>query len=178
MQVRPEVADTVRNEITDGAKTIQGCLQSYFEACVNVAECDEILRAVKESLSVCTERKNALRSELATERVSDAGGAGAPKPKTERKEAKTAKTPQIGKITAKVREDLGLSLERYRKKDGEESKLYLLRSTTEGGTKALAELFRSEEFAKIVHYKAWAKAYAIAEKNVEEFVKKTGLKVA
>lgn len=116
-----------------------------------------------------------------------------PKAKTEKKTTKKEKksdrpddefgktfqgVEQIMSLTAKVRKDLGLTLKKYVKADGTESKVYIFSGKDAKTTKVLHDLLTTEAYSKIAHYKGWANGYVIAEKNVKEFSKLTGVKTA
>lgn len=180
--------ELVRPEIASKAKNTQNVLVRFFTECITAEECDEYIKAISGAMTVMKEHKMALKGnsrehvKANVEQFTKTAKTEQPKvePKAESKKAAPAEpakaVTQISKITAKVRKDLGLTLERYIKNDGEPSKMFLLKSTSEDGTKALKDLFKSEEFKNLVHYKVWARAYSIPEKHVEQFTKLTGIK--
>lgn len=85
---------------------------------------------------------------------------------------------QIMSVTAKVRKELGLTLKKYVKADGTESKVYIFSGKDAKTTKVLHDLLATEAYSKIAHYKGWANGYVVADKNVDEFSKKMGVKTA
>lgn len=98
-------------------------------------------------------------------------------PKGEEHVRKFQGVPQIMEITAEVRKNLGLRLTKYVKKDGTESKCYIFKGAEQKSTKVLHDLLAQKAFAAIAHYKGWADGYMINEKDVNEFVKLSGVNI-
>ncbi len=100
-----------------------------------------------------------------------------PEPKGEEHVRKFQGVTQIMEITAEVRKNLGLRLTKYVKKDGTESKCYIFKGAEQKSTKVLHDLLAQKAFAAIAHYKGWADGYMINEKDVNEFVKLSGVNI-
>lgn len=100
-----------------------------------------------------------------------------PEPKGEEHVRKFQGVAQIMEITAEVRKNLGLRLTKYVKKDGTESKCYIFKGAEQKSTKVLHDLLAQKAFAAIAHYKGWADGYMINEKDVNEFVKLSGVNI-
>ena len=85
---------------------------------------------------------------------------------------------QFMTIDAKVIKKLGLKLKRYIKLDGTESTLYILTGKDEKSTKHLHDFLTSGKLSKLCTYWGYVHGYKVPEKNLKEFVKLTGIKVA
>ena len=122
--------------------------------------------------------KSELDAKQETEVQADtAENVAVPEPKSEEHVRKFQGVPQIMEITAEVRDNLGLRLTKYVKKDGTESKCYIFKGAEQKSTKVLHDLLAQKAFAAIAHYKGWADGYMINEKDVNEFVKLSGVNI-
>lgn len=159
------LADSLSNLVQYYSDQASSTLKAYGEVRTEVAVTDN-------------SSKSELDAKQETGVQADAAeNAAVPEPKGEEHVRKFQGVPQIMEITAEVRENLGLRLTKYVKKDGTESKCYIFKGAEQKSTKVLHDLLAQKAFAAIAHYKGWADGYMINEKDVNEFVKLSGVNI-
>lgn len=162
-------ADSLSNLVQYYSDQALGTLKMYGEVRTEMTVIDNPPKAEVE-----VKQETEVKAEVKTNAVENAE---VPEPKAEESVRKFQGVPQIMEITAKVRKDLGLKLTKYVKKDGTESKCYIFKGAEQKSTKVLHDLLAQKAFAAIAHYKGWADGYMINEKDVNEFVKLSGVNI-
>lgn len=159
------LADSLGNLVQYYSGQASSTLKAYGEVRTEVAVTDNSSKA-----EVDAKQETGVQAKV-TE------NATVPEPKGEEHVRKFQGVPQIMEITAEVRKNLGLRLTKYVKKDGTESKCYIFKGAEQKSTKVLHDLLAQKAFAAIAHYKGWADGYMINEKDVNEFVKLSGVNI-
>lgn len=159
------LADSLGNLVQYYSGQASSTLKAYGEVRTEVAVTDNSSKA-----EVDAKQETGVQAKVAE-------NATVPEPKGEEHVRKFQGVTQIMEITAEVRKNLGLRLTKYVKKDGTESKCYIFKGAEQKSTKVLHDLLAQKAFAAIAHYKGWADGYMINEKDVNEFVKLSGVNI-
>lgn len=159
------LADSLGNLVQYYSGQASSTLKAYGEVRTEVPVTDNSSKA-----EVDAKQETGVQAKVAE-------NATVPEPKGEEHVRKFQGVTQIMEITAEVRKNLGLRLTKYVKKDGTESKCYIFKGAEQKSTKVLHDLLAQKAFAAIAHYKGWADGYMINEKDVNEFVKLSGVNI-